>query len=256
MLSVIIPVYNEEGVLNSLIEAITPILQKLVAENEYELIFVDNGSVDGSVSEIKAAQASIKSIRLIQLLKPDYGEALRIGLLESRFEWAFIINVDFWDPGFLAWAWSMRESFDYFIGSKRADLRLNHQQVYRKLLSWGLNFILKNLLGSPTTDTHGQKLLHTKKLRNLINECKMRRGQFDTELTLRAVRKGFRIAEAPVPIIELRKPRNLMIQKILRNINDISILAKHMHGVDFEKPHYYKLFTRSEIDKVALEMLA
>jgi len=43
-------------------------------------------------------------------------------------------------------------------------------------------------------------------MRPVLGQCVMRRGQFDTEFTLRALRAGLWLAEVPVPIVEIRPP--------------------------------------------------
>lgn len=45
--------------------------------------------------------------------------------------------------------------------------------------------------------THGPKLLRMSTMRPILDKCVMRRGQFDTEFTLRALRQGLRLAEVP-----------------------------------------------------------
>ena len=70
----------------------------------------------------------------------------------------------------------------------------------------------------------------------------MKRGQFDTELTLRALRKQFWIAEGPIPYVEKRKARNFMFKKIIQNIIDIYTLIKVMKSVKYEGHLKYRRF--------------
>ena len=121
-----------------------------------------------------------------KLERPDYGEALYQGLTHAAGPWAFIINVDFWDVPFMRWCFRTRGAYDMVMGSKRADDVLNQQDNYRRTLSWGLNTILQTVFNFPGTDTHGQKFVYLPALRPIFAQCVMRRGQFDTEFTLRA----------------------------------------------------------------------
>lgn len=133
------------------------------------------------------------------------------------------------------------------IGSKRADMSLNRQEPYRQILSWGLNTLLRAFLGSITTDTHGQKLLHLPQVLPQAERCVMSRGQFDTELTLRCVRAGLAVAEVPVPIVEIRRQRNLMIRKILWNVRDIFRLWWLIRNVPRKSRPEYRRLSRTDV---------
>ena len=136
------------------------------------------------------------------------------------------------------------------MGSKRADHALNQQDNYRRLLSWGLNTILQTVFGFVGSDTHGQKFLYLPALRPIFQSCVMRRGQFDTEFTLRASRAQLWLAEVPVPIVELRKPRNFMFSKILRNFVDIRLLHRLMRNVPVRAASRYHRWSREDVERL------
>jgi glycosyltransferase involved in cell wall biosynthesis len=235
-LSIIVPIYNEEGHLLKMAMDLSDAVGRIVDDRNWQFILVDNGSVDGSKREIEEILSLWPSSQSIYLNKPDYGEALKTGLENAQGEWAFVVNVDFYDPIFLAWAWSCRDYYDIILGSKVSDSALDKRTMYRKILSWGLNMILRKILGFVGSDTHGQKFLNLETLLPIINTCVLRRGQFDTELMLRAQRLGFKTAEFPVPIEETRPQRNLMVQKIMRNFIDLWRLRQIMKDVPFNGP--------------------
>lgn len=220
-LSVVVPVYNEVEHIQKSIQALVVYLNKIIGVDEWELVFVNNGSTDGSEYKIIQILKEYPNNQSIYWPKPNYGEALRLGIENAKGQWAYIINVDAWDPEFLKEAWERKSQFDYIIGSKRLNPMLSQIQFYRRFLSWGLNTLLRVFLGFKGTDTHGLKLLNLKKISPIAKKVKLRRGQFDTELTLRAQKNGLAITELPVRIQILRPPRNLMFKKIAQNILDI-----------------------------------
>ena len=75
----------------------------------------------------------------------------------------------------------------------------------------------------------------------------MRRGQFDTEMTLRAMRSGLWLAEVPVPLTELRPPRNLMLTKIYRNLIDIMRLRSVIKKFPQKAPLRYHRWAREDL---------
>jgi len=88
-LSIIIPVYNEEGNIIELYEKLCSILS--VLDKSYEIIFVDDGSTDNTFQEIKAIQDI--NIRIVRFQR-NYGKAaaLSCGFYKSRGD--FVITMD------------------------------------------------------------------------------------------------------------------------------------------------------------------
>jgi len=247
-LSVIVPCYNEANNIMSMSEGLSAHLDRAVGRDRWQFVLISNGCKDDTPAVLyKVCKRWPLSLSLF-LRRADYGNALREGLSVAEGRWAFIINVDFWDDEFLSWAWGNRQFYDLIIGSKRADPYLDRRPRYRKTLSWGLNVLLQLGFGLVATDTHGQKLLRLRTLRPILDACVMSRGQFDTEFTLRAQRKGLRIAEVPVPIIEERKQRNLMLKKIIQNFIDIRKLKKVIKHVPASGGIYYHRYSRREVE--------
>ena len=198
-LSVVVPVYNEAAMLLAMAEQLAPHFDDFAGRGRWQFVLVDNGSTDSSAAICAEIVRRWPGSVLVELDRPNYGEALCQGLAQAAGPWAFIINVDFWDVPFMRWCFRTRGVYDLVVGSKRADFSLNRQQNYRKLLSWGLNTILQAVFGFVGSDTHGQKFVYLPVMRPIFQQCVMRRGQFDTEFTLRAARAQLWIAEVPVP---------------------------------------------------------
>ncbi len=225
-LSVVVPILNEEDTLWDSLTGLAVHLDHIVGPGRWEYLLVDNGSSDQSPEIITRAEGRWPGSRGIRLACSDFGQALYSGLEASRGGYALIVNVDWWDPPFIAWAWRHRQRYDIFIGSKRADPTLNRQGKLRIMLSWGLNALLQLMFSYVATDTHGQKLIKLSTMRPILSSCVMRRGQFDTEFTIKAFKRSFWIAEAPVPLEDTRKPRNTMIRKVLQNVLDLYRLKR------------------------------
>lgn len=246
-LYVVVPVFNEEALLRDTAEELAVHLDSIIGSGRWGYILVDNGSTDRTPELAERIVQSRPPSRRLSLPRPDYGAALAAGLEAADSPYAFIVNADFWDPVFLSWCWQHRERYDLIIGSKRADFSLNRQPRYRVLLSWGLNTILQLLFGFVGTDTHGQKFLNLATMRPILEATVMRRGQFDTEFTLRAMRAGLWLAEVPVPIAEQRRQRNLMIRKIYQNLKDIVKLRRIVHKLPYKHAIRYHRWAREDM---------
>jgi hypothetical protein len=247
-LSVVVPIFNEEDALMKMAERIAPHLDGISGEGRWQFVLVDNGSTDDSPALCDQIIARWPGSIKIRLPRPDFGEALYHGLSNATGPWAFIINADFWDIPFMRWCFKTRGSYDLVMGSKRADAALNRQHGYRKVLSWGLNVILQTVFGFVGSDTHGLKFLYLPALRPIFKSCVLRRGQFDTEFTLRASRAQLWLAELPVPISESRPPRNLMLTKIVRNLIDITRLYRIMKATPATAAMRYHRWSRVDVE--------
>jgi glycosyltransferase involved in cell wall biosynthesis len=247
-LSVVLPVFNEESILEEACCEFSIYFNKTIGEDEWQFVFSENGSNDNSSIIIdELIKKYNKSIHL-SIDKPDYGNALKQGIATSEGDYIMIMNVDhLWDSNYFDWAWGNRNNYDLILGSKRADPTLNQQDNYRKILSAVLNALLQYFFDSVVSDTHGMKLLKATTLKPVAEQCVMKRGQFDTELTLRALRNQCWVAEIPIPYLEKRKARNFMFKKIIQNFIDIITLISVMKKVKYMGSLKYRRFCREDL---------
>jgi glycosyltransferase involved in cell wall biosynthesis len=246
-LSIVIPVFNEQSILMANAEALANYLDNMFGSDNWLYIFVDNGSSDGTPALLRDIVERWPLSRVINLEKPNYGAALKAGLRAATTKWVYMLDIEQWDLPFMTWAWNNRHQYDLFIASKRADPTLNFQRPYRRLLSAGLNVALQVLFRYSGTDTHGPKLLNRESLSAIIANCELDRGQFDTELVLRAMRNSKRLVEVPMEYRESRPHRNLMIKKIYWNLIALRRLQHVMRDVPFEGAVRYYRFAREDV---------
>lgn len=95
LLSVIVPVYNEEDTLEQMNERLGAVL----ADVEYEVIFVDDGSTDDSMSLLAGLAADSERVRVLRLSR-NFGHqaALTAGLDHARGDAIITIDCDLQDP--------------------------------------------------------------------------------------------------------------------------------------------------------------
>ena len=245
--SVIVPVYQEGRLLWTNGCVLGKRFDVIFGKGRWRFVIVENGSRDDTLEYANKLRDEYPASDIVMLPAPDYGAALRAGLEAAQSKYAAIINIEQWDLPFLNWAWNKRGEYDLFLGSKRADPTLNGQSRYRKFLSWGLNSMLGLMFEFTVADTHGPKFMNLDIMSPIIASCTMTRGQFDTEMTLRAIRAGISIAEAPVAYLEERPPRNTMIRKIAQNIIDLWRLARRMREVPYRSTIRVRRYCRDDL---------
>ncbi|MDD2403741.1 MAG: glycosyltransferase [Victivallaceae bacterium] len=149
-LSVVVPVYNEEGCLQELIDRCLKSLDK--TGKDYELILVDDGSVDRSIPiMIEAAEKNDGKVVAV-ILNRNYGQhsAIMAGFAEARGDLVITIDADLQNPPeeFPRMVEKAEEGFDV-VGTVRANRK---DSVFRKLPSWIVNRIVQKVTGVKMRD--------------------------------------------------------------------------------------------------------
>jgi undecaprenyl-phosphate 4-deoxy-4-formamido-L-arabinose transferase len=96
MISIVIPVYNEEATLPRLMERLEPVVKHM--ERPYEIIFIDDGSRDGSLAMLKT-YATRPEVRIVELTK-NYGQhaAIFAGFSISKGDIIVTMDADLQNP--------------------------------------------------------------------------------------------------------------------------------------------------------------
>lgn len=97
ILSVVIPMYNEEQVIPALVERLRPVLDGIGVA--YEVVAVDDGSRDGTAQLLLDNGRSWPQLRLVKLRRNSgHQAALTAGMQRARGQWVVSIDADLQDP--------------------------------------------------------------------------------------------------------------------------------------------------------------
>jgi glycosyltransferase involved in cell wall biosynthesis len=222
MISIVVPAYNEAALLGSAVRSMVDGLRAF--GRPFELHIVENGSTDGTPTIAARIAEAVPEVEVHSMRTANYGEALRTGLLASRGDVAVIFDVDFWDLQFLKEALEVLDASRdasgpvIVVGSKRAPGAYDGRSPARRLGTAVFSGLLRAGFGLRVSDTHGMKVLNLAVLRLAVSACRNGSDLFDTELVLRAERSGFRVAEIPVAVTELRPARTSIVQRVPRTL--------------------------------------
>ena len=99
MISLIVPVKNEEEGVRPFVECLTPILDRVAEGPDWEILFVDDGSTDETIAAIAAAHFRDPRVRALSLSR-NFGKeaALTAGLEHARGQAVVPMDVDMQDP--------------------------------------------------------------------------------------------------------------------------------------------------------------
>lgn len=121
--SAVIPVYNEEESLRPLQERLSRVMES--ATPQYEIIYVDDGSIDSSLEVLKDLARNHPAVKIISL-KENRGQstALYVGLKSSQGAWIVTLDADGQNPPEeIVRLLEFRKDFDFITGirHKRID---------------------------------------------------------------------------------------------------------------------------------------
>jgi len=205
-ISIVIPVYNEEAMLRA---AIVDLVDRLdPTGRDYEIILAENGSTDGTAALCHELPQRFTQLRCTHVAEPNYGKALRDGILNARGDIVICDEIDLCDTDFYERALTLLRdsSVDLVIGSKTMTGARDERPLYRRAGTRVINGLLRLSLGFRGTDTHGLKAFRRPPMTPIAEACLIDRDLFASELVIRAQRAGLDVREIPVRVLEKRPP--------------------------------------------------
>ncbi len=223
-LSVVFPAYQEEDYLPSAVTDVVTGLRQVGAD--FEVIVVENGSRDRTKAVADELAAMFPEVISMSHHEPDYGKALRAGLMRASKTFVVNFDVDLYDLPFaeLAIAKAEKERLAIVVGSKRGAEANDTRPFIRKLVTFTFSSILKVGFGLQVSDTHGMKVLRRAQVVPIAQRCEFGTDLFDTELVLRTERAGLRTGELGVTIEEKRDARTPIVSRIVRSLKGLARL--------------------------------
>jgi len=228
-LSVVIPVYNEEAILHSAVVDLMARLDEL--KIPYEILIAENGSADGTVAIAAELAKRYPQVAYSSLGEPNYGKALRQGILRARGEFVVCDEIDLCDIDFYKRSLEILETggADLVVGSKLLEGAEDKRPMLRHMGSIVINQMLRFSLGFKGTDTHGLKAFRRLALLDVVHACLADKDLFASELVIRADRSGIRKIEIPIRVIEKRTPSiNLLrrVPSVMKNLARLFIAIR------------------------------
>ena len=214
-LAIVVPVYNEADFIPTALPSLISALNEV--DVPYNILLVENGSSDGT-AEVARRIAANAAVQVISLPEPDYGAAMRQGFLEAEGTWIVNFDIDYFSSEFLRSVLSQPDNVDLVIASKRDPASDDRRSPLRRVATFVFNLLLRTILSSSVSDTHGMKGFRTALVSDLTPQVVSTQDLFDTELVIRAERSGYTIVEVPVTVEELRTAKSSLIKRAPRTV--------------------------------------
>ena len=202
---IVIPVYNEEHVLERSVET----LRSFVAQHlpyRWRVLVADNASTDGTLAVAQELARRYEDVDYLHLPQKGRGRALRAAWLASEADVVSYMDVDL-STDLVAFpplvAAILEEGYDVAIGTRLGSGSQTNRSPRRELISRTYNLLIKLLFFTRFSDAQcGFKAVSRRAAQELVPLVENQEWFFDTELLLLADKGGYRIKEVPVRWVE------------------------------------------------------
>ncbi|MGV7209258.1 glycosyltransferase [Oxalobacteraceae bacterium A2-2] len=190
-ISVVIPVYNEQAGLQALFDRLYPAMDAM--HTSYEIVFVNDGSRDNSVSILAEQFRARPDVTRVVLFNGNYGQHMAIlaGFEAARGEIMVTLDADLQNPPeeIKHLVAKMREGYDY-VGSIR---RKRQDVAWRTYASKAMNQLRERITNIKITDQGNMLRAYHRNVIDLVNQC----GEVNTFVPALA----YRFARKPTEIM-------------------------------------------------------
>jgi dolichol-phosphate mannosyltransferase len=216
---VIVPTYNELENIERLIERV------LSQDNRIDMLIVDDGSPDGTGAVVEKIASQDSRVHLLSRPKKmGLGTAYLAGFkwaLERDYAYVMEMDADFsHDPIHLPQFLEAIENADLVLGSRYQEGRVTvvNWPMTRLILSYCANIYARAVTGLQLWDaTGGFKCFRRSVLEAIdLDHVRSNGYAFQIEMSFRAWKKGFKIAEIPIVFVDRSEGTSKMSKKIVR----------------------------------------
>lgn len=202
-LSLILPVYNEEEVINENVKKLCEYMESLKCINKFEILVCPNGCTDNTERYSKQLANKYSKVKVFPKNEKGIGTGLREGLIHARYKYSMFYAVDLpFSFSIIESSIKEKDSADIIIGSKSHKKSVISRDYKRKLFSAVYSNILRFVFKLNVKDTQGSLFFPTKKIKSYINKLSSNNSFFETQLVIYGYKRGLKAKEIPV---ELRK---------------------------------------------------
>ena len=216
--SLVVPVHNEAARMWSSVIALRGYMERV--SEPFEMILVENGSSDDTLLVAEALSKRFHEIRCLTLPEASLGDALKLGIGSASGEKILYYPLDL-SVGldFIPESIRLLDDYDLVIASKR--IGEDRRPLIRRITSVTYHGLVRWLFNTRLSDTTCAKAYRRSAVSCLLGGLTGASRVFETELLVEAERRGMRIAEVPVSVVERRRSREALLRKVETKFEDL-----------------------------------
>ncbi len=230
-ISLVIPAYNESGIIMDTIQTVSARLAELTAE--YEVLIVDDGSTDGMAELVRGC--GDPRVRLEGYASNrGKGCAVRTGMLAAQGDLILCTDADlaYGVDVFAGLLERLRTGeADLVIGSRRMGGEgYKNYPPLRILMSKCFGLLSHMISGLPYDTQCGIKAYRRQAARAIFSRCTTDGFSFDFEVLMRADKLGLKVEQFPVSVINFRESKVNVVRDSARMFRDVFRIRKKVRS--------------------------
>ena len=227
---ILLPVYNEEHVLEKSVTTLRAFLQENVKDFDWIITIGDNASIDNTLTVARDLEKRFEDVRVFHLDRKGRGRMVKYAWQKSEADILSYMDIDLSTDlnSFPPMVKAIMEGYDVAIGSRQYKGADVERSFKREAISRGYIWILKLFLRFPFTDAQcGFKAVSRKLVEDLFPRIEDDEWFFDTELLYLAHRNGYKVKELPVRWIEDTDSRVKIMRTAWLDIKGVMRMRKY-----------------------------
>lgn len=199
--SLVMPTFNEEDNVEEAMKRVHRVVKRLGLK--YELVVVDDGSVDGTLRRVVNYARNNGCVRVVSYGKNEgKGFAVKTGFCHAKGDIVVFIDSDLdIDPNEISEYLKALKSADIVIASKWHPQSRVEIPLIRRLLSRSFNVLARLLAAVKVGDTQtGLKAVRRGALEKTFSRLAVKRYAYDVELLTVASLDGLKIVQLPINV--------------------------------------------------------
>lgn len=210
LVDILLPVYNEEHILEKSITTLRQFLQDNVDDFDWVITVGDNASTDNTLQVAEELSEKYDDVRVFHLDQKGRGRMVKYAWDKSEADILTYMDIDLSTDinAFPPMVRSIIEGHDVAIGSRQYPGANVDRGFKREAISRGYIWVLRILLSFPFTDAQcGFKAVSKQFVNETFHAIEDNEWFFDTELLYLAHMNGYKVKELPVRWIEDKDSR-------------------------------------------------
>ncbi|MEK7652929.1 MAG: glycosyltransferase [Patescibacteria group bacterium] len=207
---IVLPVYNEELVLEKNAKQVLAFCQKNFTDDEFKIVIGDNNSHDQTAEIGRRLKEEFPEIDYFFTAKKGKGVAWREIFLREEADIYIVMDVDLAVElsGTKLLVDGIKEGYDLAVGSRFLKDSVVNRSFFRDLSSSVYRFLVRFILDTKISDFQcGFKAINNKIKENILSHIKDPGFFLDTEITIYSEKAGYRVKQVPVNWSEFRDVR-------------------------------------------------
>lgn len=207
-ISIVIPVYNEEDIIEENIKRLVYFLKGKNIE-DYEIIISENGSTDKTLEKAERISSKYPKIKVVTTPFASYGNSIRRGVIEAVEDVIVVYPIDLtFSLDFIYRPLKYMNKYDVVFGVRHHKESRMDRPMVRKIISNVHTSLINLFLKSSFNDVDGLKCYKNEIGKKIINKTKSNSPFIEVEIASIIKNSGISYIEIPINHIETEIARH------------------------------------------------